>query len=267
MLRPLSVLALAALLSATVAASGDPQSKPKPPAPRKTAPKPAPAAPAAPVAAKPKPPAPPPPATDVRMKTAYTQGAQVSENTTYLQGARQRVEFPGVVTLDQCDLKRSVMLNIDAKRYRVQPYPVAEPQRHRRRRPTAAQAQRSDAAATPQPPRGGVVTFTTTLTDTLERQTMFGLEARRIKTRGDQAVQQDRLRQVAAQGGSRRVVRRSAGAVWLHAARRRAPRAAALIPPHAPTRVETRVVGDVKLGFPVKTATTTTTGEGDKVES
>ena len=52
------------------------------------------------------------------MKTAYTQGAQVSQNTTYLQGARQRVEFPGVVTLDQCDLKRSVMLNTAAKRYR-----------------------------------------------------------------------------------------------------------------------------------------------------
>src|SRR4029077_8173460 len=128
MVRSFAVLTLAALLSATVAASGDPQAQAKPKAqpPRKTAPKPAPAAPAPVVAPKPEPPPPPPPpATDVRMKTASTLGAQVSQNTTYLQGPRQRVEFPGVVTLDQCDLKRSLMLNTSAKRSRVQPYPEA----------------------------------------------------------------------------------------------------------------------------------------------
>ena len=32
-------------------------------------------------------------------------------------------------------------------------------------------------------------------------------------------------------------------------------------------RFETRVVGDVSMGFPVKTTTTTTTGEGDKQET
>ena len=62
-----------------------------------------------PAAAKPTPsptasPAPEPPkkATDVKLKTSITQGAQVSENVMYLQGTRQRVEFPGIVSIDQC---------------------------------------------------------------------------------------------------------------------------------------------------------------------
>lgn len=98
MVRQLALVVLTALFSATVVASGDApratqtgaQATPKPAAPRPATQKPAPK-PAAPAAAKPElPPPPPPPATDVRMKTASTQGAQVSQNTTYLQGARQR---------------------------------------------------------------------------------------------------------------------------------------------------------------------------------
>ena len=112
MVRQRSALVIAALFLGTIA----PQAQSKPQAP----PKPAPRAPARPVpqpAAKPAPPPaaetasaapqlPPPPATDVRFKTSITHGAQVSHNVTYLQGPRQRVEFPGVVSLDQCDLKR-----------------------------------------------------------------------------------------------------------------------------------------------------------------
>ena len=101
------------------------------PAPR-PAPKKAPAArrpiPPPPPVVEPAPPAPvPPPSTDVKVVTAYTQGAQVSQNTTYIRGPRQRVEFPGMVSLDQCDLQRTVMLSPAAKRYRVQAYgqPVA----------------------------------------------------------------------------------------------------------------------------------------------
>ena len=184
MLRRLAIAAFAALLSTTAVTAGEPQAKPRPATPRKPVAKPAPPAPAPVVAPVPEPPPPPP---GVRMTTAYTQGPQISRNTTYLQGARQRVEFPGIVTLDQCDLKRSVMINTAAKRYRVQPYPeasapvaAAEPVD-----PQAAQmaqmAQMMSGAPKP-PTRGGVVSLTTSHNDTLERQTMFGLEARRIKT-------------------------------------------------------------------------------------
>src|SRR4029079_16650103 len=50
------------------------------------------------------PPPPPPPPTDVRLHTAITTGAQVSENTTLIQGPRQRGEFPGRPVPSPCDL-------------------------------------------------------------------------------------------------------------------------------------------------------------------
>lgn len=286
MVRPLAVVVLSALLSAT-AAYGDSatgldagtQAKPKPAAPR--APTQKPGSKPAPAAAKPEPPPPPPPpATDVRMKTASTQGAQISQNTTYLQGARQRVEFPGVVILDQCDQKRSVMLNTAAKKYRVQPYPeVAAPAASAT--PAApmdaeslqpAEMARMMGVGQPGPPaektRGGIVTFTTTLSDTLERQTMFGLEARRIKTlvikqSSNSACDKSPLKievdawyvDLPAQAGCTRT-----------AAAPAAPTAPAE-PGACVDKVETRVAGDVKLGFPIKTVTTSTTGEGDRLES
>src|SRR5688572_3290868 len=102
MLRTLVPLVVALSLSSAAAMEGAPQAKPaQRPATRKPATA-APAKPAPPAAPAPKP-EPPPPPPGVKMTTAYTQGAQISENTTYLQGARQRVEFPGVITLDQCD--------------------------------------------------------------------------------------------------------------------------------------------------------------------
>src|SRR5438045_1698174 len=142
------------------------QTRPATPA-KRPAPAPAPAAPA-PVPDRPA------PATDVKVVTTYTQGAQVFQNTTYMKGVRQRVEFPGMVSLQQPDLQRSVMLNPAAKRYRVQSYAKTGD------KPavgTTGEGQAPQAAA-----HGGVVVFTTTLTDTLDRQKMFDMEARHIKT-------------------------------------------------------------------------------------
>jgi hypothetical protein len=283
MVRPLAALVFAALLSTTAAASGDSavfepgaQAKPKPAAPRTNTQKPAPK-PAAPVAAKLEVP-PPPPATDVRMKTASTQGAQVSQNTTYLQGARQRVEFPGVVTLDQCDLKRSVMLNTAAKKYRVQPYPEASVPTPAAAPAAAApldaqSAQLAQMLGTAQPAqpaektRGGVVTFTTTLSDTLERQPMLGLEARRIKTLV--------IKQSSSSACDKSPMKIEVDAWYVDLPAQSGCTRAAATPaaPAAPPdpgdcidRIETRVAGDVKLGFPIKSVTTSTTGEGNRLE-
>ena len=277
MVRPLVVLSLMAVLAAAGAAPTAAQVKPKAPAPRKT-PAAKPAAPTEPRKPEPKP---EPPATDVRLKTAFTQGAQISQNVTYIKGARQRVEFPGVVTLDQCDLKRSVMLNTAAKLYRLQPYaavataPAASAAAVDSQAAQAAQTtsmasmafhgMRGGGAGAPAN-RGGVVTMTTTLSDTLERKTMLGLEARRIKT-------------VVAKQFTSNACDRSPLKVEIDAwyvdlpeqaacTRTSAPVAAppATDPAACTDRIETRVVGDVKLGFPLQTVTTTTTGEGDKVD-
>ena len=222
-------------------------SQTKPTAPPKTgatAPKPSPS------------PTPPPkPPTDVRLKTSFAHGAEVSENVTYLQGARQRVEFPGVVSIDQCDLKRSVTLNPTTKKYRVQPYPEGSAEQTSSHEPAGQQGQ---------PTKGGVVTLTTTLTDTLERETMFGFEARHVKTLT--------VKELGQHTCDRTPVKIEVDAWYVDLPPQTVcPRPQSPPPPPqadaCTDRVETRTVGDVTLGFPVKSSTTTTTGEGDKAET
>lgn len=104
------------------------QAPPKKPAPRKKAP---PAAATAKSESAPAPapqppqPEPEPPPSDVKITTKARNGAQISQSTTYFRGPRQRVELPGLTTIDQCDLERTVMLNDQTKRYRIAPYPKA----------------------------------------------------------------------------------------------------------------------------------------------
>lgn len=222
-----------------------PRTPAKPAAPVKSA-TPAPAAPA---------PAPEPPASDVRVVTTYTQGAQVFQNTTCIKGGRQRVEFPGMVSINQCDLNRTIMLNPAAKKYRVEGESAA-----------AAPAPQP-AMPTGQPPRGGVVTLTTTLTDTLERQTMFGLEARHIKTiitkQSDAGACDKTAMRTEIDGWYVDLPKAATSCAKPSAAPQEAPQGSG----ECRDRVESRVNGDVSLGFPVKAVTTTTLGEGDKQET
>jgi hypothetical protein len=256
-------VAFVAVLSMSQMSVAGPQTKPAQPprkqAPAKPAPKPA------PVAAKPEAPPPPP---GVRVTTAYTQGAQLSQNTAYLQGPRQRVEFPGVVTLEQCDLKRTVMLNTEAKRYRVQPYPEAPPEKTAPAGELDQAAQMAQMMSNQQKPqaRGGVITFTTNLIDTLERQQMFGLEARRIKT----VI----VKQASPSACDKSPLRIEVDGWYVDLpAQTACTRPAAPPPPKSADpavcsdTIETSVQGDVKLGFPVKLVTATTTGEGKNVET
>ncbi|CAN5650531.1 hypothetical protein BH23ACI1_BH23ACI1_30650 [soil metagenome] len=177
---------LVALSFSVVISAQAPPPKPKPPsekpatsqkAPpkgRKALPEPAPA------------PAPPPPPTDVQLRTSYTTGAQVSENRTYIRGARQRFEFPGITVITQCDMERSLWINDATKQYMevstaprpaVSPSPADLPQDAESSEQAPDASESKDGKA-----RGGVITERVTLTDTGERKQMFGLEARRIKT-------------------------------------------------------------------------------------
>jgi len=258
----LSVLLGTALLAQTP--------PPKPPARKKPA--------AAPAKVAPAPtPLPPPPASDIEVHTRYTRGAEVSENTAYIHGPRQRVEFPGIVTLEQCDLNRTVLLNVVSKKYLLRPYPEA-PAMTSKAPPAAAQTSATDSEAAaamgmtgrggqPQPAKGGVITYTATLTDTLERKTLFGKEARRIRTvivKQPSASACDKTGLKVEVDGWYLDLPQSAGCTK--------PQAAPDVPP-APSpdacvdRAEALTVGDAKLGFPVAMVTTTTTGEGDKQET
>ena len=144
------------------------QTPPRPAAPRQPAnPQRRPAQPAAKPAEPPPPPKPVP--QDLHLKTVYTTGPQKTESVTYHKGERERFEFGDIVVLKQHDLKRTVQIMKAANSYIVVP-------------DGAAPAVPAPAAAPNAPPqKTGVVTMTTTITDTGERKMMLGREARHAK--------------------------------------------------------------------------------------
>lgn len=117
---------------------------------------------------------------DVKIKQKVSVEGQGMEQTRMIKGARERREtkivtsqeagdfMPNIATITQCDLRRTLQVNDKKKLYTVDPF--------------------SDDAPTPTAPKtvtktrtGGTVTITYIVTDTGERQTMFGLTARHLK--------------------------------------------------------------------------------------
>jgi len=109
---------------------------------------------------------------DVKIKSKQTMSGQVTENTVYIKGKRQRSEIMGgmSVSLTQCDLGRDLQINPAAKTYMVSLYNDGSG--------VAAQP----TSGTKQVPvtRGGTMYITTTTRDTGERKQMFGYTARHI---------------------------------------------------------------------------------------
>jgi hypothetical protein len=124
---------------------------------------------AKPAPAKPAPavkPAPPPVPSDIRFKSRYTTGDQVTEGTTYVRGNRERYELGDMILLRQHDLKRTVQISRASSTYLIAPDGAGDPAA------PAADAQKSS----------GVVNVETSIADVGERKPMFGLEARRVMT-------------------------------------------------------------------------------------
>jgi hypothetical protein len=248
-LRVVWAAVLMAMLTAALAAQ---TSSPKP-LPKKN---PASKAPAE-KAAKPVPEAPAPKPTDVKIHSRYTANAQVTENTTYFKGARQRFEYPGLAIITQCDSKRTIELNDKSKRFLVQPLQEAQPDVQSQ---PAAPATAPGLGAQPSPSAGGLLTYTTTLVDTGERKDMFGREARHIKS--------TTVKEASANACDKRVAKIETDAWYVDLPERVAecesapaqtPRQAAQTSPASCTdRIETRQNGDAKLGFAVLSTVTTT---------
>ena len=113
---------------------------------------------------------PPPqrPAQDLRFRTVYASGGQRTESVSYQKGVRERFEFGDMVVLKQPDVKRTVQISRAANTYLVIPDGGSP-----------LQAGPPPAIPAPAP---GVITVTTTIIDTGERKTAFGLQARHVKT-------------------------------------------------------------------------------------
>ena len=107
-------------------------------------------------------------AQDLRFKTVYTNANVKTESVTLIKGQRQRFEFHDTVLVRQSDQKRTIQISPATGMYLV----VADGE--------IAAVPGTEAAVAPRP--SGVVSLSTTVTDTGERKTAFGREARRVTT-------------------------------------------------------------------------------------
>jgi hypothetical protein len=131
-------------------------------------------------------------AQDFHIKKSITVGGNfVSSSETSIKGARERTVNQtangSTITLRQCDLKRTLTLNEQAQTYYVTPDAQDE------------NAAKAAALATGQPvaeASGGKIVLTTTITDTGERKTMYGYQARHLKAKIVQEPSQDACTQV-----------------------------------------------------------------------
>lgn len=117
-------------------------------------------------------------AEDLHFKKSISVGGNtVSTSETWVKGARQRTATSSpagnIITIRQCDLKRTVTLSEQSKSYVVLKDPEDESVSK------AAALMASGPAAT----TGGSITQTVTVTDTGERKPMSGYTARHLKTK------------------------------------------------------------------------------------
>jgi hypothetical protein len=115
---------------------------------------------------------------DLRIKYRMNTGGQTMESVTMLKGARERNEtatgYMNMVNIVQCDLKRTIQLSDSARKYVITSMETGDS--------SGAPSSTVPSGMGEPARRGGVVTYTTTSTDTGERKEMFGFTARHIKS-------------------------------------------------------------------------------------
>src|SRR5581483_4929517 len=103
-------------------------------------------------------------------------GNSVSSSEVWVKGARERsaISTPAgnMITLHQCDLKRTLTINDQSHSYFV----LSDPQDD-----STAKAAAMFGAPAPAPGSGGTITQTVTMTDTGERKQISGYTARHVK--------------------------------------------------------------------------------------
>ncbi|MEN3335904.1 MAG: hypothetical protein V7641_5269 [Blastocatellia bacterium] len=115
---------------------------------------------------------------DIKIKSKVAQGNNVSEQTTFIKGQRQRVEMANgiMISVTQCDLQRSLQINPPTKTYIVTPFNQATDSANSQANQPRAKEKESAAA------KGGLIRTTVINKDTGERKQMYGYTARHIIT-------------------------------------------------------------------------------------
>ncbi|HXE90264.1 MAG TPA: hypothetical protein VNK82_04795 [Terriglobales bacterium] len=206
---------------------------------------------------------------DIKVKTRNTMAGHTSESTVYIKGPRQRSEQsygPGmsVTTVLQCDQKRQIQINNACKVYLVTPFTeedeaveeaAAEPA------PPAAKPAAKKGAKTEPASRGGIVTYVNTVTDTGERQQMFGFSARHIKSSMRAEPSPDAcLKEKFSMETDGWYANVSYGLSCQTAAQRASARTAAPQKPECQDKIRFRRSGAGQLGYPLKETRTMTAG-------
>jgi hypothetical protein len=136
-------------------------------------------------------------AQDIKLVTrTIINGQALGENTSYIKGARKRTEqkmgaqagmdestarmMPSIAQVYQCDRKRLLQVNDRSKKYTVTMLDEEGS-------PVSAESAGAQASSPAETRRGGIVQYTTTITDTGQRQDMFGFKARYLKVVTDVA--------------------------------------------------------------------------------
>jgi len=115
----------------------------------------------------------------ITIKQTMGQGQEMT-STTMIKGMRERSEMSmpgmpagmGMTTITECDLKRTIRINDNARKYMIEPMDTGEGE--------APPASAGPVSGGPSR-RGGVVTVTMNTVDTGERKDMFGFTARHMR--------------------------------------------------------------------------------------
>lgn len=120
-----------------------------------------------------------------KLRQSTKVSGMTMESTIYVKGMRKRTETAGVmgmppqpVTIEQCDLQRTVKLNDKKKLYFIEPF-GQEPEVIDEDVKPAANTKTKPVAVTE---KGGVIHMYYSIRDTGERKKMYGFTARRIWT-------------------------------------------------------------------------------------
>src|SRR5216684_7832989 len=119
---------------------------------------------------------------DFKITIKTSMAGQDMQSTTMIKGLRERSETSmggmnmGMVSVTQCDLKRTIQINDRARKYTITPMESDDSASG----PSSGGGMSASAGGGPAQ-RGGVVTMTVNTTDTGERKQMFGFTARHLK--------------------------------------------------------------------------------------
>jgi len=191
---------------------------------------------------------------DLHIKKSITVGGNfVSSSETSIKGARERTVSQGpngsTITLRQCDLKQTLTLNEQAQTYLVTKDPQDE---------NAARAAALATGTAAPEAQGGKIVVTTTITDTGERKTLYGYQARHLKAKVSEEPSTDACTQV----------RKSFDIDgWFADVTKEQSACAAIAPPIQQSngcsdRVIARKVGSGKIGYPIQENITMPTPDG-----